>query len=346
MKAAPPATNRRRSIAILAAFGLVLAIIATAYTVHAIQRSAATKVSAAPSGAPTANIFDGKPQLVFRNTNIHAGYGEVASVPLGDPGGTRSFTNLACDRVYAAADHILCLTSKAGVITTYSAIIYDKNLNPIKTVSIPGQPSRARLSADGRMANWTVFVFGDSYVSRNFSTRTAILDIQTGQLLPNLETFKIIKNGVAYTSPDDNFWGVTFATDDNTFYATLATQGQTYLVKGDLAARTVTTLRTNVECPSLSPDGTRIVFKKRVSSNVQAPWRFAVLDLATMKETLLAETRSIDDQAAWLDNQTVIYSLPEAQNAAVTDLWKVPSDGSGKPQMVLQGGFSPATVAS
>ena len=38
-------------------------------------------------------------------------------------------------------------------------------------------------------------------------------------------------------SVDRNYWGVTFAADSNTFYATLLTNGHTYLIKGDLARR-------------------------------------------------------------------------------------------------------------
>jgi hypothetical protein len=336
--------SNRGAIATLATGGAVLLVVALGYTFVTIHRSAARRPSAPSAAAPSANLFDGRSQIVFRSTSLGGGYGHVASVPTSDPSATRAFTNLACDRVYAASGTVLCLTSTPGIVTTYHAIIYDNTLTAIHTVTIPGQPSRARISADGRMASWTVFVFGDTYVSRNFSTRTSIMDAKTGVLVANLETFTIIKDGHVYQSPDVNFWGVTFASDDNTFYATMATKGLTYLVQGNLARHTVTTLRTNVECPSLSPDGTRVVFKKRVSANITAPWRFAVLDLATMKETLLAETKSVDDQAAWLDNQTVMYSLPEPGNPAVSDLWKVPANGTGSPAMILHGGFSPAAV--
>lgn len=105
---------------------------------------------------------------------------------------------------------------------------------------------------------------GDSYAGTNFSTRAAVVDTRTGRLTPSLEAFRVVKDGRTYHAADANFWGVTFAADDRTFYATLATHGSTYLVRGDLRARTLTTVHPNVECPSLSPDGTRVAYKKRV----------------------------------------------------------------------------------
>ena len=43
-----------------------------------------------------------------------------------------------------------------------------------------------------------------------------------------------------------------------------------------------------------------------------------------VRETQLAETRSVDDQAEWLDDDTVLYGLDGA--VAV-----IPADGSGQP---------------
>lgn len=90
----------------------------------------------------------------------------------------------------------------------------------------------------------------------------SIVDTRTGTLVPTLEDFAIALDGHPYHAADVNFWGVTFAAGDDAFYAALATAGHTYLVKGSLSRRTVTTLLTNVECRSLSPDGTRIAFKR------------------------------------------------------------------------------------
>ena len=61
----------------------------------------------------------------------------------------------------------------------------------------------------------------------------------------------------------------------------MSTAGHRYLVAGDFAAHTVRTLRENVECPSLSPDGTRVAFKSAVDGDPAKGWRLSVLDLAT-----------------------------------------------------------------
>jgi uncharacterized repeat protein (TIGR01451 family) len=97
-------------------------------------------------------------------------------------------------------------------------------------------------------------------------------------------------------------------------------------------------LHENVECPSISPDNSRIAFKKRVGDNLNGPgWRFHVLDLETMTETPLAETRSIDDQIMWLDNEHVLYGDG-------TDTWVMPADGSGQPERFMSKAISPVIL--
>ena len=83
----------------------------------------------------------------------------------------------------------------------------------------------------------------------------------------------------------------------------------------------------NVECPSLSPDGTRIAFKKRTGSK-GTPWRLTVLDLATMRETPLSERRSVDDQAEWLDDGRVLYGVDGRCG------WRAPT-GPGQPRRYI-----------
>lgn len=207
-------------------------------------------------------------------------------------------------------------------------------MKEIRRLHIAGIPSRARVSPSGRMISWTVFVTGDSYNKGGFSTWTGILDNRTGYAITNMEEIPLTKDGRRYFSADVNYWGVTFARDDNRFYATVSTRGRTYLVEGDYGRWQARVLRENAECPSLSPDGRRLVFKKLMPGGA---WRLHGLDLATMEETPLAERAAIDDQAAWLDDRTVMY-------AKGPDVWAVPADGTGSPRLLVANASSPSAV--
>ena len=283
-------------------------------------------------------------ELTYRSTVQGPDFGKVVEV--GSKAAANAVpvvSNVPCERSYTASRVLLCLQSEGNLISQPYAEIYDSSLKQTKKLAITGTPNRARLSADGRMASWTTFVTGDSYTQPGASTRTSILDLKTGEYVDSLENFNAYVDGNLYKAVDVNFWGVTFAADD-TFYATMGSSGKTWLMKGDFRAHSLRSLRQNVECPSLSPDGTRIVFKKRVSDDIRHPWRFTVLNLATLQETPLAETRSVDDQAAWLDNGTVMYAVPHDDDPG-SDLYAVPADGSGTPRLLAANGMSPSVTS-
>ena len=140
--------------------------------------------------------------------------------------------------------------------------------------------------------------------------------------------------------------GVTFARDGNRFYATLGTRGQTYLIEGDLERRAARVVRAGVECPALSPDNTRVAFKKRTGGVVTGvSWRLSVLELGTGMEWELAERRSVDDQVEWLDDRQILYGLLTASaGTVVINIWTVPGDGSGEPQLLVPGAASPVVI--
>ncbi|MDX3537806.1 hypothetical protein PV721_26270 [Streptomyces sp. MB09-01] len=280
-------------------------------------------------------------RIVFRNMAWGPHRDELATVPAGAPEGARTASGVSCLRFHAAGGTGICLRAdRSGVQDGYKVVVLDARLKEVSAHPLNGVPTRARVSPGGHLAAWTVFVGGDSYAGTNFSTRTSVLDLHTGRLDASLEDFEILKDGKPYRAADVNFWGVTFAADERTFYATLATGGRTHLVRGDLGSRTVTTLRENVECPSLSPDGTRLVFKKRVPDlPAEAPWRLYALDLASGAETPLGEARSVDDQVVWTDDRTVVYALPGDFGA---DLYAVPADGSGAPTRLMDSALAPA----
>lgn len=342
-----PLSGRRR-VGALVAVAVVTLGSSAAYVVRSRRDSDAALVKGAASRGPLldAAAVAAVPNIVFRATALGPDYGKVGRVPLSDPGGPRAIVEVSCDRIYATRVRGVCLQSDRGVLTTYKARLLDNNLQPAAEVPLAGLPSRARLSPDAGLAATTVFVAGDSYLDSGFSTRTTISEAATGRTLANLEDFRVELDGKSYRSVDINYWGVTFTNDGARFYATLSTKGNTYLVAGDLAAKTVRTLRRNAECPSLSPDGTRVAFKKRMSVDSLPGWRLAVLDLATSTETLLAETKSVDDQVEWLDDKNVLYGLPRngGVGTAATDVWVTPADGSGAPAVLVPDADSPAVI--
>ena len=66
-----------------------------------------------------------------------------------------------------------------------------------------------------------------------------------------------------------------------------------------------------------------------------------MLDLETMVDHELAETRGIDDQVQWLDDDTVIYGISREEAGTPTkDTYAVPADGSGAPQLLVSGAWS------
>jgi hypothetical protein len=247
-------------------------------------------------------------------------------------------TPLRCQRLDIAGGRGLCLLAEGATLrTAFKAQIFDPDFKVQHTISLGGLLSRARVSPDGRYGAVTAFLSGHSYAANGqFSTSTTLLDLRTGRELFDLEKLSITRNGKPFRAVDFNYWGVTFANDGNRFYATLASGHKTYLVEANLHTRTGRVIRQNVECPSLSPDNTRIAFKKRVDTG-NGPWRLTVLDLKTMRETPLAESRSVDDQVAWLDNDHVLYGYKNA-------VWSVRADGSDHPAVYLRGALSPTVV--
>jgi WD40-like Beta Propeller Repeat len=306
---------------------------AAVYIKLAADRTAAGAAAPVTATAHRVTLAPGPRLLVVSNRHL-------ATVSRDDPDGPQTVARLQCVRVYAAAGTGVCIRPDSP--WSYHVVVLDRELRQKQSIPVPGLPNRARVSASGRMVAWTTFVGGDSYTSGGFSTRTGILDTRTGARADTLEKFAVTREGRPYQAADINFWGVTFAADDNRFYATMATDGRRYLVEGDFAARTVRTLEENVECPSLSPDGTRIAFKQAIGADPTRGWRLSVLELASMRVTPLAETRSIDDQAAWLDNATLAYTVRDSSGDP--DVWSVPADGSGTPRLLVPGSESPASL--
>lgn len=328
-------------VAVPLAAGLVVTVL---LTVHAVaptdgDRGRAGAPAAVDAGVPPAPTG---PRLVFRHTGIDEHFGLVASVPLADPTAPRTFTTVACDRIDATASTTSCLRLERRAGTRFEQVLLDQRGTIADRVPLAGVPSRTRLSPDSSLVASTSFVAGHEYQQDGYSTATEIRAVD-GSSHADLESFSLVIDGRPASAPDRNVWGVTFV-DDATFYATVATGGRTYLVHGDLAARSLTTVRKNAECPSVSPDRTQVAYKVDVPGP-DTRWSFAVLDLATGRQRVLrGETADVDDQVAWLDDETLLYGLPRADQPGVTDVWALGTEAGARPRLFVDHAWSPAVV--
>ncbi|MFD0656408.1 hypothetical protein [Thermocatellispora tengchongensis] len=240
-------------LAVFAAAALALVVVVAVVVVRA-REERSTATAAVPTGTA---IATGPAEIHAEDLlAVRTGPGAGSGTVLASAGGALRALGVPCRRFYAAAGTAVCLRVTDGVITGSDAIVLDGDLRERERVELPGVPSRARVSASGRMISWTVFVTGDSYLSVGFSTRTGILDTRTGKVTDSLEKFELIQNGEVNRSVDLNYWGVTFTADDNVFYATVSTRGRVYLVKGDVAARRMTVVkegRSARRCPPTAP---------------------------------------------------------------------------------------------
>ncbi|WCB93845.1 hypothetical protein DSM104299_02565 [Baekduia alba] len=327
-------TRQRRVGLFVALTTAAVAVIGAYLAITLLGASKEDPTIAAAAKAPAMEIVKGDMVLLDRDRQHPKAWGRMVVV---GPDGRRHIGRLTCERVAFAAGSGICMAQAHALpAPTYEARFFDAHQNVTGKVSVPGTPSRARVSPDGRYAASTTFVGGDSYTNPGqFSTRTRVYDVKGGKSLGDLEDYKVTLDGQVIDKQDFNFWGVTFTGVGAQFYATLGTGDHHYLLHGDALARTATVVRDGVECPSLSPDGTRLAFKARVGQPFQ--WRFHVLDLASGKETALEETRSVDDQIAWLDDRRLAYGVDE-------EVMEVPADGSRGPRRLMVGATNPNSV--
>jgi hypothetical protein len=88
-------------------------------------------------------------------------------------------------------------------------------------------------------------------------------------------------------------------------------------------------------------------FKKRFSGMFSpVGWRLTVLNIKTLEALPLVETKSVDDEVAWVDNETVMYALPDSgPPPAVTNVWSVSAQGAGQPKILLSKAYSPVMIS-
>ncbi len=314
----------------LAAVALIVWSLARARQPATSGDATSARPPAVTLAAPPATPF-----VAVRHLAPGAGWSRLALAPLAAPDGPRFVTPLSCVRAYIAGGRGLCLASNGA---DGRAVVFDERFEPTHTLALSGPPSRARVSRDGRLGAVTVFESGHSYAEEGFSTRTTVIDLTTGVAFPDLETFAVWQGATRVRRLDVNYWGVTFIPGSRRFYATLAFGGTPYLVEGNLDTREFRVLAPHVECPSLSPDGRRLAFKRAEGLR----WRLWVREIASGSEHVIAgETRSIDDQVEWLDDARVLYQFPSDEG---NNLWVVATDDPAPARRFMGEAWSPAVV--
>ncbi|MBU1362055.1 MAG: hypothetical protein KKC79_16280 [Gammaproteobacteria bacterium] len=229
---------------------------------------------------------------------------------------TRLPTPLSCSRLHASTSgKVFCLSGlvpgtgqRTGDAAGY---VFDRSF-ALQKANEPraGIVSRARISSDGKYTASTSFVTGHSYMSGpgQFSTASFIGQADGKAPEQDIQTWQVLRDGKVFNPLDLNLWGVTFnPKDSNQFFVTAQSKGIAHLARGNVEKRRIEITSLEVECPSFSPDGKRIAFKKRTGA---ARWVPAVLDLETDKVTGFDSVPdSVDDQIEWLDNTTLIFEV-------------------------------------
>ena len=323
---------------------LVVVIGAGAYAIRQGQASREQRSTRTTAAQTSVAALDDSARIVFRHTGKDDAYGTVAMVPLDEPEGARAFTGVTCDRVAAWSGGASCLVARRGVVTRFEGEELGPDWEVTASRPLPGIPSRTRVSADGTLVATTSFVTGHSYMSAGFSTTTEVHTTDGSTDWGDLEDFALTLDGRRASPSDRNVWGVTFV-DDRTFYATVGTGGATWLVEGDLVARTLTSVTSDAECPSVSPDRTQVAFKVDLQAGSETVWGLAVLDLASGRRTVLDNgPRGVDDQVEWLDDDTLLYGLPRADDTTTTDVWAVDTAPAASPRVLIEHAWSPTVV--
>ena len=160
------------------------------------------------------------------------------------------------------------------------------------------------MSPNGRIGAMTTFVSGDSYTSPG-----AVLDPHDAHrpraaaaTIADLEKFTVTKDGERIHSPGLQLLGRDVRARQRRVLRDAGHGRRTTTSCTAASARApMEVIHDNVECPSLSPDGTRIAYKRRDGK----PWHLAPARPRprTGADAAVAERRPIDDQAEWLDNR-------------------------------------------
>jgi len=297
-----------------------------------------SKEEGATTSTPIPNIDPADIALAFINRVPGDEYGFVGYI---DPTGERHVTELECARLDLNEEIGICLSATAGLGGTGRGLLLDPSLNPTLRFGV-NRPSRAAVSPDGTVVAWTGFSLGHSYLAAGeFATTTQLIAVDRSIGANLEEVFTTYADGELLDDPTRNYWGVTFVDSDH-FYATLGTTSGTSIVEGRVSNSRIDVVFENASCPEVSPDGSTIVAKEQRGDAFQ----LVAIDTETGARRDLGETRSVDDQVEWADQDTILYALPNPDEGTdaqpVFDVWALDVDPGAEPRLIIPFADSPA----
>jgi hypothetical protein len=264
---------------------------------------------------------------------------------------TRIILDLACDRAHASRETLVCLrpaSGPAGQRATIEVSSVTSSGFGTAVFGAVGRPSRARVAADGQASAGTVFVSGHSYLDiGQFATATDIF-VGTGdeRKAHSMETdFTVEGEQPRHRAVDGNWWGVTFGPDGDDFFVTYGSGGATEILRGSVSEQRVRPYLQGVTCPSLSPDGRTIVAKRPIGGGA---FEMVAIAVDEGRSVVLPESRSVEDQVEWLDDDTILYALPHEDAAdgpqPAMDIWALDIAPGAEPELFLPYAASPGAV--
>jgi len=261
--------------------------------------------------------------------------------------GSRTLLDRECMRVHISTEIGVCLSEEAGLVTSFRTTFFPAvDIDAEIKSYASALPSRARISPDGTFSAVTAFVTGTSYADVGSGETTTIVtidEIEGTSLLRGASQFEVLSDDSRYRNFAAQYWGITFAADEDEIYVTGFYEDAPEIMRGSLQEMTLEPTDWVGSCPSLSPDGKTLVFKEM---RPDGGFDLVAVDLASESKWMLGETRSVDDQVEWLDNDTILYSLhPEDNDQALQpefDIWMLDIAEGSEPELFLPNADSPA----
>lgn len=273
-------------------------------------------------------------------------YGRLTIVK---PDGSRVLLDRRCDRVHVGGGVGVCAAPLGGALGGWETLLFDASTPgmPILSDHSSPLPSRARVSADGSIVSTTSFVSGRSYEDIGGDTSTIVVFVEVANNRLTGMTQYQSSAQLQFADSSAQYWGASFADPaGETFYATAHYGTGPVVVHGRVAEQTVSEPLLDGSCPSVSPDGTRLVYK---AMRPGGGFDLTVYDIESGESRQLNETRSVDDQVEWLDDNTILYALhPEGESDELVDpsfdIWKLSLDEDAVPELIIPAASSPAVV--